>query len=99
LGEDPRIGDVVYGMFERAAHYARKHGKGHRQVLQLCLFSDGELAEIAWEWCGWLLHEDTERALAAIQSLPAKDQQRMCSGEKAEKFTAKDAMQKCITGL
>jgi hypothetical protein len=99
LGEDPRISNVVYGMFERAAHYAQKHGKGHRQVLQLCLFSDGELAETAWEWCGWLLHEDSAKTLAAIQSLPAKDQQRMCSGEKAEGFTVKDAMQKCITGL
>src|SRR5688572_19161027 len=47
LGEDPRIADIVYGMFERAARYAQKYESGHRRVLQLCLFSDGELAETA----------------------------------------------------
>ena len=99
LGEDPRIGDVVYGMFERAACLAKKHESGHRRVLQLCLFSDGELAETAWEWCHWLVQQDSEQALAAIRSLPIEDQRRMCSGESAEGLTVKEAVQKCVTDL
>jgi hypothetical protein len=99
LGEDPRIADVVYGMFERAARYAQRYKSGHRRVLQLCLFSDGELAETAWEWCDWLLQHDSERALAAIRSLPIEDQRRMCSGETAEGLTVKEAIQKCATDL
>lgn len=95
LGEDPRISNVVYGMFERGARYAKKHESGHRRVLQLCLFSDGELAETAWDWCDWLIQEDPERALAAIRSLPAEDQRRMCSGETVEGLPAQEAIQKC----
>ena len=99
LGEDPRIADVVYGMFERAARYAKKYESGHGRVLQLCLFSDGELAETAWEWCNWLLRHDPERALAAIRSLPIEEQRRMCSGEKAESLTVEEAIQKCVIDL
>jgi hypothetical protein len=99
LGEDPRIADVVYGMFERAARYAQRYGSGHGRVLQLCLFSDGELAEVAWEWCDWLIQHDSERTLAAIRSLPVEDQRRMCSGETAEELTVKEAIQKCATDL
>ena len=98
LGEDPRIADVVYGMFERAALYAQKYESGHRRVLQLCLFSDGELAETAWEWCDWLLQHDSERTLAAIRSLPIEDQRRICGGP-AEGLTVKEAIQKCAVGL
>jgi hypothetical protein len=99
LGEDPRIGDVVYGMFERAARYAQRYGSGHRRVLQLCLFSDGELAETAWGSCDWLLVHDSERTLAAIRSLPVEDQRRMCSGETAEGLTVEDAVRKCYCGV
>jgi hypothetical protein len=99
LGEDPRIADVVYGMFERAARYAQRYESGHKRVLELCLFSDGELAETAWEWCDWLLQHDSERTLAAIRSLPIEDQQRMCSGETTEGLTVKEAIQKCTTDL
>ena len=99
LGEDPRIADVVYGMFERSARYAQKYKSGHRQVLRLCLFSDGELAEAAWEWCDWLLRQDPESTLAAIRSLPIEDQRRMCSGKTAEGLTVKEALQKCATDL
>jgi len=97
--EDPRISDIVYSMFERAARYARRYGSGHRRVLQLCLFSDGDLAETAWEWCDWLLLHDSERTLAAIRSLPIEDQRRMCLGETAEGLTVEDAVRKCATGI
>ena len=99
LGEDSRIGDVVYGMFERAARLAQKHGSGHRRVLRLCLFSDGELAETALEWCDWLLKADPERALTAIRSLPAEDQRRLCGDVNIKRLTAMEVVEKCSSGL
>lgn len=99
LGEDPRIGDVVYGMFERAARLAQKHGSGHRRVLRICLFSDGELAETALEWCNWLVKTDPERALSAIRSLPVEDQRRMCGDSRIERLTAKEVVEKCTSDL
>jgi hypothetical protein len=99
LGEDSRIGDVVYGMFERAARLAQKHGSGHRRVLRMCLFSDGELAETAWEWCDWLLRADPERVLSAIRSLPLADQRRICGEVSVERLTAKEVVEKCSSDL
>lgn len=99
LGEDPRVGDVVYGMFERAARLARKHGSGHRRVLRLCLFSDGELADVAWDWCDWLVTNDPQRALDSIRTLPAEDQRRMCGDASLEKLTAKGVVEKCVSDL
>ncbi|HTG37159.1 MAG TPA: hypothetical protein VLB76_29940 [Thermoanaerobaculia bacterium] len=99
LGEDSRIGDVVYGMFERAARLAQKHGSGHRRVLQICLFSDGELAETAWEWCDWLLKADPERSLRSIQSLPVEDQRRMCGDVSIKGLTAREVVEKCSVDL
>lgn len=99
LGEDPRIGDVVYGMFERAARLSHKHGSGHRRVLRICLFSDGELAETAWEWCSWLVKVDPKKALNAIGSLPVEDQRRVCGDVKIERLTAKEVVEKCTLDL
>lgn len=99
LGEDSRVGNVVYGMFERAARLARKHGSGHRRVLRLCLFSDGELADIAWDWCGWLVTNDPQRALNAIRTLSVEDQRRMCGDANIEKLTAKEVVEKCVSDL
>jgi hypothetical protein len=99
LGEDSRIGDVVYGMFERAARLAQKHDSGHSRVLKMCLFSDGELGETAWEWCDWLLRAAPERALNAIRSLPVEDQRRMCKDVSIEGLTAKEVVEKCSSGL
>lgn len=99
LGEDSRVGDVVYGMFERAARLAKKHGSGHRRVLRICLFSDGELAETAWEWCDWLVKNDPQRTLSAIRSLPVEDQHRMCGDVRIELLTAKKVVEQCISGL
>jgi hypothetical protein len=99
LGEDPRVGDIVYGMFELAARIARKRGSGHRRVLELCLFSDGELAETAWEWCDWLLKRDPEKSLAALRTLPEEDQRRMCGGVTAKEISSREVWKKCGSGL
>lgn len=99
LGEDPRIVDVVYGMFERSARLSQKHGSGHHRVLRICLFTDGELAEPAWEWCNWLVKADPEKALSAIRSLPAEDQRRMCGDVRIERLTAKEVVEKCTSDL
>jgi hypothetical protein len=99
LGEDPRVGDAVYRMFDRAARIAHQRGSGHRRVLELCLFSDGELAETAWEACDWLLKHDPEKSLAALRTLPEKDQRRMCGGLTAKKLSAREVWAKCRSDL
>jgi len=91
---DVALADVTYGMFERAARLAHTLKTGHEQVFKLCLWSDGEVAEMAWEWCDWLHVQDPARSFAAIRALPVEEQKRIC-GVPIETLTVKEAVSEC----
>jgi hypothetical protein len=96
---DAYVQDVFYGMFERAATLAKKRAVGHEAFVRLCLLTDGEVAESAWDWFDWLLQNDTRRALAAIRKLSPMDQRRICRNAELGHITLEEARQKCASGV
>jgi hypothetical protein len=73
------VGRTVHEMFDRAARLSRKLGFGHDRVIQLALWSDGELAYSAWDAFDWLLVNDPELTVAALRKVP-EGERRMCEG-------------------
>lgn len=87
---------VAVDPFARAARIARKLGIGHRRVLELCLWSDGELAASAWEQAYlWLLDHDPELTVAAMRTLPDAEQRRLCRGRTVGAMSMREAAQQC----
>jgi hypothetical protein len=92
--ENSTLGDAAYEIFELAARSAHKLKTGHQRVFELCLWSNADSGEIAWEWCDWLHVQDPSRAYTAIKALPLEEQKRIC-GAPIESFTVKEAVRKC----
>jgi hypothetical protein len=90
------ITNVVYGLFERAASLAHKHHQAYRRVFELCLESDGELAEAAWKSCGWLLQHAPAPSLAVFRGLPPADQKRICPDTDVRRLTPAEAAKRCL---
>lgn len=90
VSETNEVSEAVYGMFRRAARIARKLGIGHDRVLQLALWTDGELAYSSWEAFDWLLEYDHELAVAALKRLPRAEQRRVCGDVPLERCRTGD---------
>jgi len=80
IGESEAVTDTVYDMFERAAAIVKKRGLSYEQLLRMTLWTDGELAEIAWDWYQPALDADPKRVVAGIRRLTRKEQSQLCSG-------------------
>ena len=98
LSENVLVQRTVYGMVHQAAELAHRHHTAHQRVFELCLWSDGEIAEITWDDCRWLLEQDPEESLAAFKRLPPADLKRVCDPPDVSNFTPRDAVAKCISG-
>jgi hypothetical protein len=99
ISEDPRIADVVYGMFGTAADLVKKHGTYHRRFITLCVLTDGEVGESAWNAFDWLLEHDTDRTVAALRSLPKDVRTRICNAHDPRDLTKREAATRCRSGL
>lgn len=93
------IDDAVLGMTERAAHQAQKHHRSYRQVFDLCLWSDGDLAVKSWKACAWLFRQAPAPSLQAVRALPPSEWDRICPHQDPRKLTPAEAAKKCLAGF
>lgn len=78
---DPASSDLVYGYIEYLAKAVASRGKGHRELLMLNRFADGEMLDIVQDWTAFVMRTDRERFLKAFRTVD-EDTQRCFCGER-----------------
>ena len=99
IKDDPLVTDVVYEMFGTASSLVQKHGRLHREFIELCTFTTGELAEAAWPMFDWLLEHDPAKTVAALRRLPAETRKRLCKGTDPIDLSEQEAVRECRSEL
>jgi hypothetical protein len=93
--ENAVVSDVVYGMFQIAGKLVRRHGIMHGRFIELCLFANAEVGEIAWSEFDTLLEEDPLLTLAAMRELPPDAKARLCGGSDPAHMSVREAIRRC----
>lgn len=96
--EHRAVSATIYDMFDTAARLVQRHGRYHREFIDLCLFTDGELGEVAWPAFDWLLAQDPARTIRTLRSLPAKTRAGICDGRDPRQMTDEEAARVCEVG-
>ncbi|HEV7240297.1 MAG TPA: hypothetical protein VGQ36_13745 [Thermoanaerobaculia bacterium] len=97
--EHRAVSETIYDMFDTAARLVQRHGRYHREFIELCLLTDGELGEVAWPAFDWLLEEDSARTISTLRSLPPKTRANICDGRDPRQMTDEEAVTVCEAGL
>lgn len=82
------------GIFERAPRIVRKLGIGHDRIIDLTMWSDGEVAEHAWDAFHWLLENDPQLMAAALKRYP-QDRLRGCDETLTAEMSAAEVVRRC----
>lgn len=96
--EHRAVSETIYDMFDTAARLVHRHGRYHREFIELCLLTDGELGEVAWPAFDWLLAEDSARTISTLRSLPSKTRADICDGRDPRQMTDEEAVTVCEVG-
>ena len=97
--DDHVISETVYGMFDIAAKLVRRHGIRHRQFINLCLFANAEVGEVAWPAFDMLLQADPKLTVAALRQLSGPTRRRICGGSDPRELSLLQAVRRCQSGL
>jgi hypothetical protein len=98
VSDTDAVSATVYGMFDRTAAVVHEHRTGYVSLLHLALWSDGELAEVAWDWFPDMLRRDRREMITALRSLPLSDQRRIC-GTAIVKLPEDEVVRRCSVGV
>ena len=93
------VSQVVYGMYQTAARLVYRHGIQHRGFIQLCLFANAEVGEVAWPEFDQLMVDDPDLTLRALRALPGATRRSICGGSDPRDLTSRQALKMCHSEL
>lgn len=93
------VSQVVYGMYQTAARLVYRHAIHHRRFIELVLFSNAEVGEVAWPEFDQLMVDDPDLTLRALRTLPEKTRRSICAGSDPMQLTTRQALKVCHSEL